>query len=274
MLSYRDISTALEDLGLNRSTPVLAHIRTAEIGEIKGGLNTLMGALLGTIDNVMMPAFTFSTLVIPESGSPDNDIAYGSGQQSNLNASVYSFDLPSDMPDHEAVEWFRGYPGVYRSDHPVFSFTGLGLDIALVNHPVEDPYGPIRVLRQMDGWVLLMGAEPSANFSVHLAEQLTNRKQFTRWALTANGICEIPHYPGCPEGFHKLNYYLQEELHTAEVAGKTWQAARLDTVIHVASALMRDDPFALLCNNIECPRCNLVREALKAQYARQWRPEK
>jgi hypothetical protein len=37
---------------------------------------------------------------------------------------------------------------------------------------------------------------------------------------------------------------------------------------------MKDDPFALLCNEIHCPRCNLVRESIKAQYARQWRSER
>lgn len=274
MLSYRDITTALEDLGLNRSTPVLAHISTTEIGPVKGGLNTLVGALLATIDNVMMPSFTFSTLITPQSGPPDNFINYGSGQQANLNANVFTYDLPSDMPNSEASESYRGYSGTYRSSHPVFSFTGLGLDIALISHPPEDPYAPIRIMREMDGWVLLMGSEPSENFSIHLAEQLTGRKQFIRWALTPEGIHEIPNYPGCSDGFHKLNYYLQEELHSVTVAEKAWRAVKLETLINVASALIKDDAFALLCNEIDCPRCNLVRESIKAQYARHWQPEK
>jgi aminoglycoside 3-N-acetyltransferase len=273
MISYRDITSALEDLGLNRSTPVLAHIHAHAIGPVKGGLNTLTGALLSTIDNVMMPTFTFSTLVIPSSGPPDNDIVYGSGEKTNLMASVFCFDLPSDMEDSEACESLRGFPNTYRSSHPVFSFTGLGLDIALINHPADDPYAPIHVLRKMNGWVLLAGAKPAQNFSIHLAEQITGRKQFVRWALTPEGIREIPNYPGCPDGFHKLNYYLQEELHAAQVGGETWQAVNIDTLINVACALLKDDPFALLCNDINCPRCNLVRESIKAQYARQWRTE-
>ena len=274
MLSYRDISAALEDLGLNRSTPVIAHISIKGLGSVKGGLNTVMGALLATVDNVMMPAFTFSTLVIPQNGPPDNLIKYGSGTESNLNASVFSYDLPSDMPDSEASEALREYPGTYRSSHPVFSITGLGLDIALVSHPPEDPYAPIRVMRDLDGWVLLMGVNPSVNFSIHFAEQLTGRRQFVRWALTADGIHEIPNFPGCPDGFHKLNYYLQEELHSVSVADTTWQAVRIETLVNVATALIKDDPFALLCNEINCPRCNLVRETIKTQYARHWQPEK
>jgi aminoglycoside 3-N-acetyltransferase len=273
MISYRDIATGLQDLGLNRSTPVLAHIKLANLGEVKGGLNSVMGALLATIDNVMMPSFTFSTMVIPESGPENNLLAYGSGRKTNLGAEVFSHDLPSDMPDREASEALRCYPGIYRSGHPVFSFTGLGLDVALVNHPAEDPYAPIAELRKLNGWVLLMGAEPSANFSVHCAEKLAGRKQFTRWALSTEGIREIPHYPGCSDGFHKLHYYMQEELRTVRVADSFWHAMRVETLLNVAVALINEDAFALLCNDLNCPRCNLERAAIKAQYSHQWRPE-
>lgn len=274
MLTYRDITLALSDLGLNRATPVLAHISLPRIGPIKGGLSTLMGALLASVDNIMMPAFTYGTQVIPQVGPPDNDVEYGSGQQSNLNAVVFAFDLASDLPNNEAAEALRRTANTYRSAHPVFSFSGLGLDIALFNHPANDPYAPIRVLRSMNGWALLMGAKPSENFSIHLAESLTGRKQFIHWALTPEGIREIPQFPGCSEGFHKLNYYLQEELRSVELDGQSWQAVKIDTLLNVASALIKDDPFALLCNKMDCPRCNLVREAIKAQIARQWRLER
>jgi aminoglycoside 3-N-acetyltransferase len=273
MISYRDISAGLQNLGLNRSTPVLAHISLAKLGEVQGGLNTVMGALLATVDNVMMPAFTFSTMVIPESGPEDNLVDYGSGRETNLAAEIYSYALPADMADREASEALRTYPGVYRSNHPVFSFAGLGLDVALINHPAEDPYAPISELRKLDGWVLLMGAEPSDNFSVHYAEKLAGRKQFTRWALNDHGICEILHYPGCSEGFNKLHYYMQEELHTVRVADSIWHAMKIETLLNVAVALINEDNFALLCNNLNCPRCNLVRSSIKAQYSRQWRPE-
>jgi aminoglycoside 3-N-acetyltransferase len=273
MISYRDISAGLQNLGLNRSTPVLAHINLANLGEVQGGLNTIMGALLATVDNVMMPAFTFSTMVVPESGPGDNLIVYGSGRESNLASEIFSYALPADMENSEASEAFLAYPGVYRSSHPVFSFAGLGLDVALINHPDEDPYAPISELRKLDGRVLLMGADPSSNFSVHYAEKLAGRKQFTRWALSDHGICEIPHYPGCSDGFNKLHYYMQEELHTVRVADSIWHAMKIETLLNVAIALLNEDNFALLCNNLNCLRCNLVRASIKAQYSRQWRPE-
>jgi aminoglycoside 3-N-acetyltransferase len=273
MIAYRDITIGLQELGLNRSTPVLAHISLPNLGEIKGGLNTVMGALLTTIDNVMMPTFTYATMVIPEDGPKDNLIEYGSGRETNLGVEVFSYDLPGDQPDCEASEALRGYPGVYRSSHPVFSFTGLGLDITLVNHPANDPYAPITELCKLDGWVLLMGAEPSANFSVHLAEKLAGRKQVMRWAMTSEGICEIPNFPGCSDGFQKLHFYMQDELHTVRVADSIWHAMKVDPLINVATALIKDDPFALLCNDINCVRCNATRASIKSLYSRQWRSE-
>ena len=118
MISYRDITSALEDLGLNRSIPVLAHVHTQAISPVKGGLNTLIGALLSTIDNVMMPEFTFSTLVIPSSGPSDRH-HLRQWRKTNPLANVFSFDLPSDMEDPERLI-FRHFPHTYV--HPIGVF--------------------------------------------------------------------------------------------------------------------------------------------------------
>jgi len=48
---------------------------------------------------------------------------------------------------------------------------------------------------------------------------------------------------------------------------------KVDTLLNVAAALIKEDAFALLCNTINCPRCNLVRDTIKAQFSRQWHPE-
>ncbi len=273
MISYRDITMGLEALGLNRRTPVLAHIAISKLGEIRGGTDTLLGAMLATIDNIMVPSFTYSTMIIPGSGPEENNIDYGSGQQSNLNAAIYKYDLPSDKKDNEIAEALRTYPGIYRSYHPIFSFIGLGLDIALINHPADKPYAPLQILIDLNGWVAMIGADPAENFSIHYAEFLAGRKQFTRWALTPEGIVECPHFPGCPDGFHKINYYLQDEMRTTTVGDSHWHAVPLEILVKSAAALIRDDPFALLCNSLSCPRCNLVRKVIKSQNTGKWQPE-
>ena len=273
MISYRDIVVGLEKLGLSRSTPVLAHVALTPLGEIRGGQETLLGALLAAIDNVMMPSFTFSTMVIPEKGPENNFMEYGSGKNSNLNASIFTHDLPSDMPDNEIAEALRVYPGTYRSNHPILSFVGLGLDVALVEQSPSDPYTPIKKIMDLDGWVVLIGADTSVNFSLHYAEFLAGRKQFIRWALTPENMTECQHFPGCSDGFHKINYYLQDEMRSTVVGDSRWSAIPLNIMVNSALALIRDDPFALLCNSLSCPRCNLVRKAIQSNSTGNWYPE-
>ena len=266
MITYHDVASALKQLGLDRSIPVIAHISMERLGEVKGGADTLVGALLAAVDNAIMPVFTFATMVVPESGPEDNDITYGSGRDSNLHAAIFENSLPSDMPDCQAAEVFRAYPGSFRSSHPILSFTGLGLDAALHAQSLENPYAPIQALMDLNGWVVLMGAEPSANFSLHYAEKLVGRKQFTRWALTPAGVAACPFFPGCPNGFHKIHYYLQDELKRTLVEDQEWVAVSLKTLIQTARQLMQEDALALLCNDLNCPRCNLVRQAVRAQF--------
>ncbi len=273
MISYRDITIGLEKLGLSRSTPVLAHIAPAQLGEIRGGMDTLLGAILATIDNVMMPSFTYSSMITPQKGPQNNNLEYGSGLDANLNAAIFTHQLPCDLPDASAYEALRSYHGTFRSGHPIFSFTGLGLDIALIDHSPKDPYTPIRKLMELNGWVVLLGSEASENFSLHYAEYLAGRKQFIRWALTENGVVECPHYPGCSDGFHKINYYLQDELRVTTVGDSHWSAVPLNILINSAVALIQEDPFSLLCNSLSCPRCNLVRKTIKSQISKNWLPE-
>jgi aminoglycoside 3-N-acetyltransferase len=266
MITYHDVTSGLKQLGLDRSIPVVAHISMVRLGEVKGGADSVVGALLATVDNAIIPVFTYATMVIPENGPEDNDIVYGSGSNSNLQTSMFENSLPSDMPDSQAAEAFRAYPGSFRSRHPILSFIGLGLDAALDSQSAENPYAPIQALMDLNGWVVLIGADPSANFSLHYAEKLVGRKQFIRWALTPDGVVACPFFPGCSNGFHKVHYYLQEELKIARVDGKEWFAMPLNVLIRSARMLMQEDTLALLCNDLNCRRCNLVRKAVREQY--------
>jgi len=273
MITYHNITRVLKSMGLKRDIPIIAHMDLSSISSIKGGTSTLMGALLSTIDNVMIPAFTYSTMVTPENGPVDNNLRYGEDSENNLDARIFSHTLPSELSNQEAIDILREFPGIYRSSHPIFSFYGLGLDIVLMDHPPAKPYQPIKKLMGLGGWVTLIGVASSQNFSIHYAEFLAGRKQFLRWALTSEGICACPHFPGCPDGFHKLDYYLQDELRAAAVEDMRFSAVPLDTLVTTAVALLKEDPFAFLCNDLQCARCNLVRSDIRKQIASRWEPE-
>jgi len=273
MISYHNITEALKSAGLRRDIPIITHLDHSVSGKIKGGTAALMGALLSTVDNVMIPAFTFSTMVTPEKGPENNYLQYGGSSEKNLDAKIFSHTLPSELPNQEVINILQRFPGTFRSSHPIFSFYGLGLDIVLVDHAPDKPYLPIKKLMGLGGWVVLIGTDSSQNFSIHYAEFLAGRKQFLRWALTPDGIYACPHFPGCPNGFHKLEYYLQEELKVVALEDTRLCAVSIKTLINTAFALLKEDPFALLCNDLQCMLCNLVRAEIRKRIASHWEPE-
>jgi len=273
MVSYHDLIKTFHAFGFRRETPVIVHYGQELPNKVNGGISTFMGALLSAVDNVLLPAFTFSTMVVPHQGPPDNGLRYGAEDRHNQNAAIFSYTLPSECGNQAAIEILKAFPGVYRSSHPIFSFYGLGLDIALLDHTPSQPYFPIRKLRELNGWVLLADGDPSQNFNIHYAEKLAGRKQFQRWALTPDGAAACLHFPGCSAGFHKLDYYLHGELQQTRIANLSLSAVPIESLVNTAVALIKEDPFALLCNDLGCERCNLVRKAAKANFTTRWQPE-
>jgi aminoglycoside 3-N-acetyltransferase len=150
---------------------------------------------------------------------------------------------------------------VRRTLHPILSLSGHNADTLLKNQTIELPLDPIRKLMQADGWVLLMGVDQRVNTSIHYAEQIAGRKQFTRWALTPDGVVECPRFPGCSQGFNALTSRLSSIL-KSELVGETWiQAIPLRELIQYVYELILKDPLALLCGELSCQRCQVIRSA-------------
>jgi len=263
MLQYHDLKKTLHGLAIARSEPTIVHVSATLIPLVKGGAQTILGAILGAIDNILMPSFTFKTMLIPEVGPADNLLEYGSGRIENLNAAIFTPDLPADFEDRDISEVFRLYPDVQRSDHPILSFLGLGLDAALRAQTNLQPYGHIHYLLGKNAKVLLFGKDPSALFCIHYCEQESGRKQFVRWALTEEGIKECPHYPGCSQGFHKILYYLGDNVWHTSIANLPCYAFSLDALTQTTFQLLKKDPYALLCNDLHCEKCNQIRKYMR-----------
>ena len=262
MLGYREIVNGLQQLGVKNQYPVIAHIHSELQHKVKGGAKTILGALLTATDNIILPAFTTRTLVIPEAGPANNALEYGSGLESNLQAAFFSEELEADEPYFEMAESMRRYPGAFRSSHPVLSFLGLGLNTALQGQTNHQPYAPIKSLLDLDGMVVLMGVDHTQNFTIHYAEFLAGRKQFTRWALTKDGILECDPFPGCPDGFNKLNTHIESFKHQVSIADQIWQAYSMNELVDRAVALLKKDPYSLLCSRLKCERCNAIRQSI------------
>jgi aminoglycoside 3-N-acetyltransferase len=204
-----------------------------------------------------MPAFTFQTMVVPEYGPPDNGIEYGQATERNALAEFFRPDLPVH-PDLGLVpEALRADNDTLRSIHPVLSFVAQGghAHDVLAAQSLDDPFGPIEWLEANDGFVLLLGADHHANFSLHLAEQRAGRRGFIRWALTLDDIEELPNFPGCSDGFEAIAPYLRDITRQRDIGLATAQLIPLREMLAIAEVLVTDDPYALLCQRATCERC-------------------
>jgi aminoglycoside 3-N-acetyltransferase len=263
MVTYRDLVTALRKLELDPARPVIVHASLSAFGQVQGGAQTVVGALLTCFPALMAPAFTYNTMITPEAGPPDNALAYGSRADRNRMADFFRPDLPVDPLIGLIPETLRRHPQAQRSSHPIQSFTGVRVEAALNAQNPSEPLAPLRILAEAGGYVLLLGVGHTANTSIHQGERLAGRKTFLRWALTPAGICECPGFPSCSDGFNSLNKHVERLTHRATAGQAQIQALPLPDLIDAVRRLVELEPLALLCSHPYCARCSAVRSAVE-----------
>lgn len=265
IITYRDIMRTLRELGFNQNSNVIAHVSLAAIepGSVRGGTETVIGALLASCGTVVMPAFTSQTLVWPESGPPDNGCTYGNHAEENARAVMFSADLMVDADLGQVAERFRRHSQARRSDHPVLSFAAVGMHAQeiVAAQSLESPLGPVEWLYDHGGDVLLMGMDHRHNTTMHLAEKFAGRKQFVRWAVGVERAYRLPDFPGCSNGFNAIVGKLAWITHQAAIGTLAVQRIPIINLIEVAVQTIQEDPYAFLCSDSTCERCNAVRRA-------------
>ena len=267
MVTYRDFFTTFRRLEIDHTRPVIVHAALSAFGEVHGGAEAVLGALLGSFDTVVMPTFTYTPMIIPEVGPPDNGIIYGSGKDTNRMAEFFSPELPADRLMGALPEALRRRPNAQRSMHPLLSFAAVSTDPAAAHailsaQSLDEPLGPIHELRQEFGWVLLLGVDHTVNTSIHYAERLAGRMQFVRWALTPQGILECPAFPGCSDGFQAISPRLNGIARQVQLGASAVTAVPLFALTEIVVAMIAADPQALLCERLGCERCGAVRDSL------------
>lgn len=262
MTTFRDFYNGLRKLEIDPSHPLIAHASLSAIGEMHGGAEMVLGALLGAFHTLVMPAFTYKTMLIPESGPGENACAYGSGRDANRMAAFFQPDMPVDPLIGTLAETLRTRAGAQRSAHPILSFTGINAREFLEAQTLADPLAPIGALHAAGGWVLLLGVDHTVNTSIHFAERLAGRKQFTRWSLTPKGVIECPGFPGCSDGFQVVAARLEAVTRRVVLGDGFVQAVPLDALLGTVRRWVEEDPLALLCSRADCERCSAVRAAV------------
>ena len=262
MVSFRDLVSGFRELRLDPERPVMVHTSLRAFGELRGGVDTLLGALLTVFPRIMAPTHTYNTMLIPGDGPSHNGMVYGSGHSLNAMAEIYHPDMPADRLMGALPEALRKHPLAKRSKHPILSFAGIDVDDILAAQTMFDPLAPIHELHEEEGYVLLLGVGHTVNTSLHFAEKIANRRTFVRWALTPEGAVECPGFPCCSLGFSEAAPYLADITRWVRIGPALVQALPLREMVDIVASLINGDPLALLCPDPACERCAAVREEL------------
>ena len=254
-----NFTSTIQELRLPTGVPLIVHASMSAFGPIKGGAETILGSIFTVSDQILFPAFTFKTMITPEDGPELNGIEYGSGKSTNAMAEFFHAGMPVDPLIGEVAEKFRWMPDVKRSNHPILSFCGRNLDSVIDSQTLNDPLAPIQTISEQGGWVLLLGVDHTCNTSIHLAEKMSSRRQFVRWALSETGIVECPAYPGCSDGFNQIQPVIQDISRRVQLGNGWIEAVPIQFLVEVARSMMVANPQALLCSRKDCPRCNTIR---------------
>ena len=257
-VSSSDLKTGLAKLGLTKHL-VIAHASLKAFGHIEGGAETMLAALLDSVRGIIMPTFTYKSMLNPEVGPPRNGITYGSETDLNKLAEAFHPDMPADKMMGVLPEFLRKHPKAKRSSHPIQSFAGIRADAVINSQRIYDPLSPIGMLAEQDGWVLLLGVDHTVNTSIHYAEKLAGRLQFIRWALLQDRVVECPGFPGDSDGFNAIAPALEKYTRRVEIGDALVQAVHLKSLIKVVMDQIKENPFALLCQRQDCKRCTAVR---------------
>jgi aminoglycoside 3-N-acetyltransferase len=257
----RDLLLGLRELRLGNA-PVIVHSSLKSFGEVVGGAETVVNALLGVFQSVLMPTFTYKTMLTPLTGPEHNAITYGAGENQNRMAEFYSPRMPADPLMGTIPETLRIHPRAERSIHPIQSFAGINATNLLAAQTMDDPLGPLGALEKEGGWVVLMGVNQTVNTSIHYAEKLAGRRQFLRWALTPKGVLECPGFPGDSAGFQAIAPDLEKFTRKVQIGTANVQALPLVMLFKVVVARIKKDPLALLCQQADCERCGEIRNQI------------
>lgn len=248
LVTKQMIMEGLKKIGLCSGDVVIVHSSLSQFGEVQGGADTVIDALMEVIGKdglLAMPAFSFVT---------DGN-------------NVPAFDPASSKADSSVgmiCETFRQRKGVLRSPHPTHSLAAWGqrAEKFLRSENAHDTFdwnGPWGNLFKWNGKVLSFGETFGATTYLHALEAWLLPYLDKAYARVKEGTGEklffISNYPdGCRGGWYKLRrnapHYkrlsergLYKETKIGAAAAMTINVRDLTREMH---ALFREDPAVFL----------------------------
>jgi aminoglycoside 3-N-acetyltransferase len=252
-----DLERTLRQLGVEKHRPIIVHSSLSSLGNMVGGAGGVLTALERVSSSVVMPAFTYYTLVWPAQQRnedwPSHPAEDGPPFRISSPVSRDIGRIPQAMLE-------RG--GSLRSTHPALSFVASGVHAKQILgvQTLEHPYAPIGVLEYLDAHVVLIGVDHRSNTSIHYGEFLAGRPLLERWANTQTGVVKT-FYPNCSAAFNGIEASLSS-LRSIELGKAVVQVMSVREVIAATKRLIANHPEALLCSYPNC-RCQNVRHKVR-----------
>ena len=161
MHTYNSLYRQIADLGLKKDDTLLIHSSLKSVGEIEGGAETLLEALEDYFKDglLIFPTHTWSYI------QKDGDV----------------FDkVNSDSCVGALTNIARKRQGYYRSNHPTHSVCAKGnkaYEYVQLDNETSTPTKPdgcFGILKDINGYILFLGAKLSKNTFVHSIEEAMN----------------------------------------------------------------------------------------------------
>lgn len=254
------LTADLRELGISSGDTVLIRAGLKAIGEIRGGPNEFVTALLdvvGARGTVVSLAFTDSSFF----RKPSPDEAFTVAKKSNAGA------LPNAMLRH---------PEMLRSTHPMCSYVAIGASAQsiLAGHDeTAGAYEPVRRIIECGGKCVLVGCVSSSPgfTTAHLAEVdlgLNRRVIFPRlnstYYRTASGELKLFRRRDlgfCSQSFYKFYaHYVRNGILTTGKVGAAYSIlAPARSAYEIEYDVLSSDPKFNICGSPDCYTCNAGR---------------
>lgn len=175
-LTAKQLREDFSQLGIRSGMTLFVHCSLSKIGWICGGAVTVIEVLLDLLGQD-------GTLIMPSHTADNSDPQHW---QNPPVPSEWFETIRQSMPPYRSTvtptfcmgklaETFRHWPGVLRSEHPLFSVIAYGKKAKLITDHHDQCCGEQSPLARLydcgeNGYVLLLGVQHQNNTSIHLAE--------------------------------------------------------------------------------------------------------
>ena len=258
MVTIEDVTTGTHSAGL-AGLPIVVHSSLRSFGFVEGGADTVIDGLLESGCTVVVPTFTYDFRLQPPSGQrlARNGWRYDDtllGSRSDVFSPVRNYVSPEMGAIPSAL---LRRTNRTRSSHPANSMAAVG---PLANEIIDtqtylEVYGPFQKIAELGGKFVLMGVGLTSLTAIHLAEKLSGRELFRRWAKGPTGeLLEIA-VGSCSGGFDSLSDSIEPIESSVIVGNSCWRVlpAKL-AICRFTEAILRE-PEITDCKRPQCERC-------------------